>query len=347
MNHARGKHAGVSDSLQVYLREIKDESLLSASEECALAEAIARGDRDARKRMIQANLRLVVRIAREYVGRGMVFEDLIGEGNLGLIRAAEEFEPRFGTRFSTYASYWIKQSIRHALINTASTIRLPAHMVGLLSKWRRAERALGRVQGQAPSFSDVATLLGLSETQKSLVARAWKARQVRLESTMAPEPGQWSPVEEWDRYKPPEALLEADDERLTLLRRMERLDSRERTILNLRYGLDGESPLTLKEIGRRLGVTREWVRKIELRAVRKLEESWESSRQGRRSEPTISTNHRRSRPMPASDSDAIAPARSRDDTKSKAPLKRVVRSDPMPPAYPAAGPRRYDRSASF
>ncbi len=140
MNYPRGKNAGMPDSLQVYLREIKDEGLLTAAEECALADAIARGDRDARTRMIQANLRLVVKIAREYVGRGMVFEDLIGEGNVGLIRAAEEFEPRFGTRFSTYASYWIKQSIRHALINTTPTIRLPAHMVGLLSRWRCAER---------------------------------------------------------------------------------------------------------------------------------------------------------------------------------------------------------------
>src|SRR6185312_16527114 len=110
----------------------------------ALAEAIARGDRDARTRMIRANLRLVVKIARDYVGRGLVLDDLIGEGNLGLIRAAEEYNPSFGTRFSTYASYWIKQAIRHALTNTTATIRLPAHMVGLLSKWRKAERALTR-----------------------------------------------------------------------------------------------------------------------------------------------------------------------------------------------------------
>jgi RNA polymerase primary sigma factor len=281
MNHARGKIAGESNCLQVYLRDIKDETLLSAAEECALAEAIARGDRNARTRMIQANLRLVVKIAREYVGRGMVFEDLVGEGNLGLIRAAEEFEPRFGTRFSTYASYWIKQSIRQALVNTTPTIRLPAHMVGLLTKWRRAERALCRDQGHTPSFSDVATLLGLSETQKSLVASACRARQVKLESALAAEPGQWSPIETRDQYEPPDAMLEADDERLALLRSLERLDARERTILSLRYGLDGETPLTLKEIGRRLGVTREWVRKIEVRAVRKLEGGWVSRSRGR------------------------------------------------------------------
>ena len=159
--------------------------MLTAAEECTLAEAIARGDKDARSRMIQANLRLVVKIARDYVGRGMILEDLIGEGNLGLIRAAEEFQPRFGTRFSTYAAYWIKQSIRHALINTTSTIRLPAHMVGLLTKWRRSERALCRELGRTPSFNEVASHLGLSETQKFLVAKALQARQLKLESTIA------------------------------------------------------------------------------------------------------------------------------------------------------------------
>src|SRR5271170_616238 len=156
MNGFRMQDNSGADSLQVYLKEIRDESLLTAAEECTLAEAIARGDVDARTRMIQANLRLVVKIALDYVGRGMILEDLIGEGNLGLIRAAEEFQPRFGTRFSTYAAYWIKQSIRHALINTTSTIRLPAHMVGLLTKWRRGERALYRQLGRTPTFNEVA-----------------------------------------------------------------------------------------------------------------------------------------------------------------------------------------------
>jgi len=220
--------------------------------------------------MIQANLRLVVKIARDYMGRGLVLEDLIGEGNVGLIRAAEEFESRFGTRFSTYASYWIKQSIRHALINTTSTIRLPAHMVGILTKWRRAERALCREQGCAPSFGDVASFLGLSEAQKSLVAKAHQARQLKLESSVTSETGRWCPVDSTDGYESPGASLDADDERRILLTRMERLDTRERTVLTLRHGLEGEFPLTLKEIGRRLGVTREWVRKIELRALRKL-----------------------------------------------------------------------------
>src|SRR5947209_1753791 len=138
----QAKECGVSTGLQIYLQDIRDDALLTAAEERELAAAIARGDRDARRRMIEANLRLVVKIARDYVGRGIALDDLIGEGNLGLIRATQEYDPRFGTRFSTYASYWIKQAIRHALINTTTTIRLPAHMVGLLTRWRRAERSL-------------------------------------------------------------------------------------------------------------------------------------------------------------------------------------------------------------
>ena len=278
MNGYRMNNSSAADCLQLYLKEIKEEALLSAAEECALAEAIATGDKDARSRMIRANLRLVVRIARDYMGRGMILEDLIGEGNIGLIRAIEEFETRFGTRFSTYAAYWIKQSIRHALINTTSTIRLPAHMVGLLTKWRRSERTLCRELGRAPTFNELASHLQLSETQKSLVTKALQARQLKLESSIAVGTGDWRSVSgSDDRYASPHAVLEAGDEWDILSRRMERLDTRERTVLVLRYGLEGESPLTLKEIGRRLGVTREWVRKIEIRAVRKLDTNHESA----------------------------------------------------------------------
>ena len=152
MNGNEARECHVPNPLQTYFRDINQNGLLSAAEERVLADAIARGDRDARSRMIQANLRLVVKIAREYLGRGMVLDDLIGEGNLGLIRAAEDYDPRFGTRFSTYASYWIKQAIRHALINTTATIRLPAHMVGLLTRWRRAERTLSRERGCIPTL---------------------------------------------------------------------------------------------------------------------------------------------------------------------------------------------------
>ncbi len=272
MSGTRARDHGVATSLQIYLQEIKDDALLTAAEERELAAAIAQGDEGARRRMIEANLRLVVRIARDYVGRGIPMDDLIGEGNLGLIRAAKEFDPRFGTRFSTYASYWIKQAIRHALINTTTTIRLPAHMVGLLTRWRRAERSLGRELRRPATFEEVASFLELSETQKTLVARAHRARQLKLESGLAGEANRWSPEEAIDRGEAPESAMEARDEREHLLGRLDLLDDRERTILALRYGLEGASPMTLKEIGRRLGVTREWVRKIELRAIRKLDD---------------------------------------------------------------------------
>jgi RNA polymerase primary sigma factor len=287
--------------LNLYIREIKDGPLLTAAEERALAEAIARGDRDARTRMIQANLRLVVKIARDYVGRGLVLDDLIGEGNLGLIRAAEEFDPAFGTRFSTYASYWIKQAIRHALINTTATIRLPAHMVGLLTRWRRAERTLCRSFGYVPTPDQVAISLGLSDSQRELVEKALRASQLRFES--GGEAGGWSPDDSAESSERPEAMLEADDERRDLRRRMERLDDRERAILALRFGLEGELPMTLKEVGRRLGVTREWVRKIELRAVRKLDDNAEpeepkKARAGSTDRNTTRRKRRDARPLP-------------------------------------------------
>ncbi len=265
---SKGRELGAMD---LYLNQIRDDDLLTPAEESALARAIAAGDRDAWSRMIRANLRLVVRIARDYCGRGLSIEDLIGEGNLGLIRAAEEFDPSFGTRFSTYASYWIKQAIRHALTNTTATIRLPAHMVTLLSKWRKAERALGRDLGLPPTFDQVAAALNLTDAQRVLIDRARRA------SLLRPEGGDdehgWSPDSTGDDRDAPDSAMELDDERRSLRDRLDRLDDRERTIVSLRFGLDGDEPMTLKEVGRRLGVTREWVRKIEARAVKKLDVS--------------------------------------------------------------------------
>jgi RNA polymerase primary sigma factor len=220
--------------------------------------------------MIQANLRLVIKIAAEYADRGVNLDDLVAEGNVGLIRAVEQFEPRFGTRFSTYAYHWIKQSIRRAVLNATSMIRIPSHMIGLLNKWRRAERAIARERGSAPSFTELASLLGLSKTQSTLIFKAHRARYLKLEGSMIAEAGRWSPVEAVDPYPTPDTVLENDDERRRMLERMAALDGRERTILMLRYGLTEDEPLTLKEIGRRLGITREWVRKLELNAVEKL-----------------------------------------------------------------------------
>jgi len=261
-----------SSTLDVYLRDIRDESLLSAEDERDLAGAIARGDDGARARMIRANLRLVVRIARDYAGRGLTLDDLIGEGNLGLIRATEAFDPAFGTRFSTYAGYWIKQAIRHALTNTTATIRLPAHMVNLLARWRRAERELRRELGRAPGREQIGAALGLTDAQRGLVDQALRAGRLRAEEGGEEADGAWAPEEVPARDEAPGAAMEQADQGRDLLRRLERLDDRERAIVTLRFGLEGGPPLTLKEVGLRLGVTREWVRKIELRAVQKLDD---------------------------------------------------------------------------
>lgn len=257
--------------MDFYLSQIKDDRLLTAQEECLLAEAIARGDKNARNRMIQTNLRLVVKIARDYRGRGLTLEDLVGEGNLGLIRAVEDYDPKFGTRFSTYASHWINQAILHALTNTTSTIRIPAHMVGLLTKWKRMERALSKEQGQAPTDEQIASALGISDAQRSLVNHARRANQLRLESASAEDTG-WSADATPDIRESLDSDIDKNDERRFILKRLDRLEDRERVIVTLRYGLEGEDPLTLKQVGSQLGVTREWVRKIEIRALEKLKE---------------------------------------------------------------------------
>ena len=252
-----------------WLCAINERTLLTASQECGLANAIAQGDQNALGKLVEANLRLVVKVAKDYVGRGLTLDDLIGEGNLGLIRAAQKFDPHFGVRFGTYAVYWIKQSIRLALSNSTAMIRLPAHILGLMSKWRKAERALSVNLGRAPSFDEVAAALGLSESQKRLLLEAQRARQIKLESTVAPESGRWASLLSCDASGQTAVGVDAEDE-FPLRSRLECLDGRERMVLSSRYGLDNEPPLTLREIGHRLGVTREWVRKIELRAVCKL-----------------------------------------------------------------------------
>jgi RNA polymerase primary sigma factor len=303
MSHTQATKLPASKNLlDIYLSEIKDDTLLTAVEEASLARAISRGDMAARTRMIQANLRLVVRIARDYTGRGLSLDDLVGEGNLGLIRASVEYDPDFGTRFSTYAGYWIKQAIRHALTNTTATIRLPSHMVCLLTKWRRAERFLSRELGQAPTEEQIAVHLGLTDVQFEMVRCARRAGRLQFESGLSAEGNTWSPDEASDDGGAPDARLEASDDRQLLLRRLDRLDDRERLVITLRFGLNDQPSQTLKEVGRRLGVTREWVRKIELRAIQKLEEATSSApvpaRKSRRAGSSLATR-RVARPLAA------------------------------------------------
>jgi len=257
----------------------------------------------------------------------MLVDGLIGEGRRGLIRATQEFDPGFGTRFSTYASYWIKQAIRHALINTSTTIRLPAHMFGLLTKWRRAERLLYRERGGAPGFDEVAAYLGLTENQKGLVAKARRASQLKLESNLGDEDVSWSLDESTKCSQAAETAMEISEDRTEVLRRLVRLDERERLVISLRFGLLDGTPLTLKEIGRRIGVTREWVRKIELRAVSKLTAvaappSSPSSPRSRQSK----SRPRRPVPVPASAlaADASVPAASPRALPQQAKRSRLL-----------------------
>src|ERR687894_1873045 len=209
----------VQSPLETYLREINETPLLNADQEKQLAYRIAKGDGEARDRMVRANLRLVVNIARGYTGKGLGLQDLIEEGNLGLLRAVEGFDPTMNTRFSTYASYWIKQSIKRALINTAKTIRIPAYMVELLSKWRRATARLAEELGRTPTPEEIARVLGLPRKKLPIIKKAIRIYNSTPQTDQA-EAG-WSLGEMImdDRIKNPEdEMVETDD--LSMVQRL-------------------------------------------------------------------------------------------------------------------------------
>jgi RNA polymerase primary sigma factor len=257
--------------LETYLREINETPLLTADEERELAYRIEDGDLEARDHLVRANLRLVVNIARGYAGRGLALEDLIAEGNLGLVRAAEGFDPAMNTRFSTYASYWIKQSIKRLVINTGKTVRLPAYMVELLTKWRRASAQLQEELKRPPTEEEVARRLGLSKKKLAVIKKA-----LRIHNALpggGPEEASMDELLQDGRAKPPDVALADADELRQVLALLGQMGSREAAVLRMRFGLDNEEPKTLKEIGERLGLTRERVRQIESEALTHLHES--------------------------------------------------------------------------
>ncbi len=269
----RRQPATVQSPLETYLREINETSLLSAADEHQLAVAIGGGDNQARDRMVRANLRLVVNIARGYTGKGLGLQDLIEEGNLGLLRAVEGFDPAVGTRFSTYASYWIKQSIKRALINTAKTIRIPAYMVELLSKWRRASTRLGEDLGRTPTPEEIARVLGLPRKKLPIIKKAIRIYNLTPQTDQADAGWSLGEMVMDERIRSPETELVESDNLTHVMLQLETMDPREATVLRMRFGLADHEPRTLKEIGESLGLTRERVRQIETEALGKLADS--------------------------------------------------------------------------
>ena len=258
-----------TDALQLFLREAGRHALLTAAQEVELAKAIERGDAAAKQRMIQANLRLVVSIAKNYRNQGLPFLDLIQEGTLGLIRAVEKFDWRRGFKFSTYATWWIRQAVARALADKARTIRMPVHIVERLQKMNRAERTLWPQLGRQPTLDEIADEANLPVEQAREVRAAARASTSLDQPVGDDEDAVFGDFVAGDGPLPDEQA-ELNIRSATLLEALLSLPERDRSVLVLRYGLADEDPKTLEEIGRRLGLTRERVRQIEVQSLRRL-----------------------------------------------------------------------------
>ena len=260
----------IDDPVKVYLKEIGAFPLLSLDEEIELAERIQKGDSRAKKRLAEANLRLVVSIAKRYVGRGMLFLDLIQEGNLGLIKAVEKFDHTKGFKFSTYATWWIRQAITRAIADQARTIRIPVHMVETINKVKKVQSQLLHKNGQEPSVEDLAAELDMPQEKVREILKVAQ-EPISLESPIGEEEdshlGDFIP--DYDAPVPEEAATH------TLLREqlnevLATLTPREAKVLSLRFGIEDGRPRTLEEVGKEFNVTRERIRQIEAKALRKL-----------------------------------------------------------------------------
>ncbi|MGM9922869.1 MAG: RNA polymerase sigma factor RpoD [Bacillus sp. (in: firmicutes)] len=268
----------INDPVRMYLKEIGRVDLLSGEEEIALAERIEQGDEEAKRRLAEANLRLVVSIAKRYVGRGMLFLDLIQEGNMGLIKAVEKFDYRKGFKFSTYATWWIRQAITRAIADQARTIRIPVHMVETINKLIRVQRQLLQDLGREPTPEEIAEDMDLTPDKVREILKIAQ-EPVSLETPIGEEDdshlGDF--IEDQDATSPSEhAAYELLKEQLEDV--LDTLTDREENVLRLRFGLDDGRTRTLEEVGKVFGVTRERIRQIEAKALRKLRHPSRSKR---------------------------------------------------------------------
>lgn len=261
---------GIEDPVRMYLKEIGKVPLLSADEEIELAKKMELGDEDAKKRLAEANLRLVVSIAKRYVGRGMLFLDLIQEGNLGLIKAVEKFDYRKGYKFSTYATWWIRQAITRAIADQARTIRIPVHMVETINKLIRVSRQLLQELGREPTPEEIAKEMNMPEDRVREILKI-SQEPVSLETPI----GEEEDSHLGDFIQDDNVPVPADAAAFTLLKEqlvevLDTLTDREQKVLRLRFGLDDGRARTLEEVGKEFNVTRERIRQIEAKALRKL-----------------------------------------------------------------------------
>jgi RNA polymerase primary sigma factor len=266
------------DSLRLYLRSIGRVELLTAEQEIELAKRIERGDMEAKQHMVEANLRLVVSIAKGYLGRGLTFLDLIQEGSLGLIRAVEKFDYRRGYKFSTYATWWIRQAVTRAIADKARTIRIPVHMVEKLNRVAHVERQLVQRLGREPEPAEIAAELKVTVREVRDVLRVAQL-PVSLEKPVGDdEESELGDFVADDGVESPYESAQENLQREDIQRALDALPERERQVIELRFGLRGHEPLTLEEVGRAFGVTRERIRQIETNTLKKLKQLPEAQR---------------------------------------------------------------------